>query len=99
MEPMDDAFLPRSMLDLSHSAMEDIETLAESQYTWTIPWSNFQATKSGAALQALKETSKNLIVYMEGLLAMSPYVNGPFDSRTKGVAEAEANKASKCSTI
>jgi hypothetical protein len=27
---------------------------------------------------------------MEGLLAVSPYVNGPFDSRVKGVAEAVA---------
>jgi hypothetical protein len=27
---------------------------------------------------------------MEGLLAVSLYVNGPFDSRAKGVAEAVA---------
>jgi hypothetical protein len=30
---------------------------------------------------------------MEGLLVVSPYVNGPFDSRAKGVAEAVAATA------
>jgi hypothetical protein len=30
---------------------------------------------------------------MEGLLAVSPYVNGPFDSRAKGVVEAVAAAA------
>ena len=30
---------------------------------------------------------------MEGLLAVSPYVNGPLDSRAKGVAEAVAAAA------
>jgi hypothetical protein len=45
-----------------------------------------QATKSGAALKAVPKLSKNLVAYMEGLLAVSPYVNGPFDSHAKGVA-------------
>ena len=45
-----------------------------------------QATKSGAALKAVPKQSKHLVAYMEGLLAVSPYVNGPFDSHAKGVA-------------
>ena len=44
-----------------------------------------QATKSGAALKAVPKQSKHLVAYMEGLLAVSPYVNGPFDSHAKGV--------------
>jgi hypothetical protein len=32
-------------------------------------------------------------MYMEGLLAVSTYVNGTFDSRAKGVAEAVAAAA------
>jgi hypothetical protein len=36
-----------------------------------------QATKSGAALKAVPKLSKHLVAYMEGLLAVSPYVNGP----------------------
>ncbi len=45
-----------------------------------------QATKSGAALKAVQKLSKHLVAYMEGLLAVSRYVNGPFDSHVKGVA-------------
>ena len=45
-----------------------------------------QATKSGAALKAVPKLSKHLVAYMEGLLAVSPYVNSPFDSHAKGVA-------------
>ena len=52
-----------------------------------------QATKSGAALKAVPKLSKHLVAYMEGLLAVSPYVNGPFDSRAKSVAEAVADAA------
>ena len=36
-----------------------------------------QATESGAALKAVPKLSKHLVAYMEGLLAVSPYVNGP----------------------
>jgi hypothetical protein len=65
-------------------SVEDIETLAETQYP------SVQATKFGAALKAVPKLSKHLVAYMEGLLALSPYVNGPFYSRAKGVAEAVA---------
>jgi hypothetical protein len=55
------------------------------------------ATKSGTALNAVPKLSKHLVTYMEGLLALSPgqspYVNGPFDSSAKGVAEAIAAAA------
>jgi hypothetical protein len=61
-------------------SVKDIETLAEIQYT------SVQATKSGTALKAVLKRFKHLVAYMEGLLAISPYVNGPFDSRAKGVA-------------
>jgi hypothetical protein len=84
---LDDAFSWRSMSALSCDSVEDIETLAESQYP------SVQATKSGAALKAVPKLSKHLVAYMEGLLAVSPYVNGPFDSRAKGVAEAVAAAA------
>jgi hypothetical protein len=52
-----------------------------------------QATKSGTALMAVPKLSKQLVAYMEGLLAVSHYVNGPFNSRAKGVAEAVAAAA------
>jgi hypothetical protein len=52
-----------------------------------------QATKSGAALKAVPKLSKHLVAYMKCLLAVSPYVNGPFDSRAKGVAKAVAAAA------
>ena len=56
----------------------------ESQYP------SVQATISGAALKAVPKLSKNLLAYM---LAVCPYVNCPFDSRAKGVAEAVASAA------
>jgi hypothetical protein len=84
---LDDAFSWRSMSVLSRDSVEDIETLAESQS------SSVQATKSGAALLAVPKLSKHLVAYMEGLLAVSPYVNGPFDSRAKGVSDAVAAAA------
>jgi hypothetical protein len=59
-----------------------------------------QATKSGAALKAVPKLSKHLVAYMEGLLAVSPYVNGPFDSHAKGVAVlAEAVAAAALSDL
>ena len=59
-----------------------------------------QATKSGAALKAVPKQSKHLVAYMEGLLAVSPYVNGPFDSHAKGVAVvAEAVAAAALSDL
>ena len=64
-----------------------MDVKCESQYP------SVQATKSGAALKAVPKLSKHLVAYMEGLLAVSPYVNGPFDSRAKGVAEAVAAAA------
>jgi hypothetical protein len=42
---------------------------------------------------AVPKLSKHLVTHMEGLLAVSPYVNGPFDSRDMGVAEAVAAAA------
>jgi hypothetical protein len=42
----------------------------------SVPW--VQATKYGAALKAVQKLSKQLVAYMEGLLAVSPCVNGPF---------------------
>jgi hypothetical protein len=53
-----------------------------------------QAIKSGAALKAVPKLSKHLVPYMEGLLAVSPYVNGPFDSHAKGVAVLAADAPS-----
>ena len=64
-----------------------LDVKCETQYP------SVQATKSGAALKAVPKLSKHLVAYMEGLLAVSPYVNGPFDSRAKGVAEAVAAAA------
>ncbi len=64
-----------------------MDVKCETQYP------SVQATKSGAALKAVPKLSKHLIAYMEGLLAVSPYVNGPFISRAKGVAEAVAAAA------
>ncbi len=59
-----------------------------------------QATKSGAALKAVPKLSKHLVAYMEGLLAVSRYVNGPFDSHAKGVAVlAEAVAAAALSDL
>ena len=59
-----------------------------------------QATKSGAALKAVPKLSKHLVAYMESLLAVSPYVNGPFDSHAKGVAVlAEAVAAAALSDL
>jgi hypothetical protein len=49
-----------------------------------------QATKSGASLKEVPKLCNLLVAYMEGLLAMSPYLNCPFNSRAKGVAEAVA---------
>ena len=48
------------------------------------------STISGAALKAVPKLSKNLVAYM---LAVCPYVNCPFDSCAKGVAEAMASAA------
>ena len=56
--------------------VENIEELAESQYT------SVQASKSGPALKAVQKISKNLVAYMEGAgphccepTAMRPSVN------------------------
>ena len=75
------------MSDLSRDTVEDIESLAESQYL-SIPGS-----KSGGPLKAVPKISKNLVAYLEGLLAVSPYASGAFDPRAKGVAEAAAMEA------
>jgi hypothetical protein len=66
-----------------------LDVKCETQYP------SVQATKSGAALKAVPKLSKHLVAYMEpeGLHAVSPYVNGPFKSRAKGVAEAVAAAA------
>jgi hypothetical protein len=50
-------------------SVKDIERLAGTQYP------SVQATKSGAGLKAIPKLSKHLVAYMEGLLAVSPYVN------------------------
>ena len=59
-----------------------MDVKCESQYP------TVQATKSGAALKAVPKLSKHLVAFIKGLLAVSPYVNGPFDSRAMGVAKA-----------
>jgi hypothetical protein len=61
-----------------------LDVKCETQYP------SVQATKSGAALKVVPKLSKHLVAYMEGLLAVSPYVNGPFYSSAKGVAEPVA---------
>ena len=86
---LDDAFSWRSMSHLSRDTVEDIESLAESQYV-SIP-----ASKSGPALKAVPKISKPLVAYLEGLLAVSPFANGYFDSRAKGVAELAAAEGLK----
>ena len=83
----DDAFSWRSMSNLSCNTVEEIEHLAESQYL------SIAASKSGAALKAIPKISKHLVAYMEGLVAVSPYQDGPFDSRAKGVAEHTSAEA------
>jgi hypothetical protein len=49
---------------------------------------------TGAALKVtlVPKISKTLVAYMEGLLAVSPNVNGPFDTcaKARGVVEAAA---------
>jgi hypothetical protein len=47
-----------------------------------------QATKSGAELKAVLKLSKHLISFMEGLLAVSPYVNGPFNFHVPRVLQS-----------
>ena len=84
---LDDAFSWQSMSRLSCQTMEEVERLAESQHL------SISASKSGAALKAIPKISKQLVAYMAGLVAVSPYTNGPFDSRTKGVAEHAATEA------
>jgi len=85
---LDDAFSWRSMSRLScNTVKEKVEQLAESQYL------SIAASKSGAALKAIPKISKHLVAYMEGLVAVSPYKDGPFDSRAKGVAEHAATEA------
>jgi hypothetical protein len=39
---------------------------------------------------ALPKISKNLVAYMKGLVAVSPYNHDPFDSRAKGPEHASA---------
>jgi hypothetical protein len=48
---------------------------------------------TGPALKVVLKLSKHLAAYVEGLLAVSPYVNDPFNSRAKGVVEAVAAAA------
>ena len=71
-----------------------MDVKCETQYP------SVQATKFGAALKAVPKLSKHLVAYMEGLLAVSRYVNGPFDSHAKGVAVlAEAVAAAALSDL
>jgi hypothetical protein len=63
----------------------DVNCELESKYP------SVQVTKSGVAMKAvLKLSEHHLVVYMEGLLAVCPYVNCPFDFCAKRVAEAVA---------
>ena len=86
---LDDAFSWLSISRLSCNTVEVtvVEHLAESQYL------SIAASKSGAALKAIPKISKHLVAYMEGLVAVSPYQDGPFDSRAKGVAEHTSAEA------
>ena len=84
---LDDVFSWRSMSRLSCNTVEEVEQLAESQYL------SIAASKSGALKNAIPKISKHLVAYMAGLVAVSPYKNGPFDSRAKGVAEHAATEA------
>ena len=61
--------------------------MAESQYL------SIAASKSGDALKAVPKLSQNFVAYIQGLVALSPYQNGPFDSRAKGVAEHASAEA------
>jgi hypothetical protein len=70
----------RSMSNLACDTMKEVEQLADSQYLF------ITASRSGSALSAVPKISKNLVVYMAGLLAVSPYRHGPFNF-AKGVAQ------------
>jgi hypothetical protein len=77
----DDSLSWRSMSNLACDTTEEVEQLADSQYLF------ITASRSGSALLAVPKISKNLIAYMAGLVAVSPYGHGPFNSRAKGVAQ------------
>jgi hypothetical protein len=59
---------------------EEVEHLAESQYL------SIAASKSGHAIQLVlsPKISKCLVAYMAGLVAVSPYKHGLFDSSYQG---------------
>jgi hypothetical protein len=77
----DDSLSWRSMSNMACDTAEEVVPLADSQYL------SIAASRSGRALPAVPKISKNLVAYMAGLVAVSPYKHGPFDSRAKGVAE------------
>lgn len=85
----DDALSWRSMslLRVSCSTAEEAELLALSEYP------PIEASPSGPALKAVPKISKQLVAYLEGLVAVSPYKDGPFDSRAHGVAEHAYSEA------
>jgi hypothetical protein len=68
------------MARLSCDTTEEIVHLVENHFLSTA------ATKFGSTLLAVPKVSKNLVAYLAGLVAVSPYKHGPFDSRAKGVA-------------
>jgi hypothetical protein len=80
----------RSMSCLSCDTAEDseqVEQLVDSQYLSIAA----STSRSGRALPAVPKISKDLVmaclVAVAGLVAVSPYRHGPFNSRAKGVTE------------
>jgi pyruvate-formate lyase len=62
----------------------------------TVPLGPSNCDKSGTALKAVLKLTKHIVAYMEaskGLLAMRPYVDYPFYSCARSVAEAVAAAA------
>ena len=78
----DDVSSWRSMSFYHRSKVEDIEALAESE---------FAAIDDSAP--ACPKISKHLVAYMEGLVAVAPYLRGTADPSAQGFAEAVAAEA------
>jgi hypothetical protein len=66
----DDSLSWWRMSNLAWDTVEKVEQLADIQYL------SIASYRSGSALPAVPNISKNLISYMVGLVAVSPYKHG-----------------------
>ena len=76
-----------SMSFYHRTSVEDVEALAQSEY------SAIAESPSGRALHAVPKISKLLVAYLQGLVAVSPYFRGTADPRASGYAEEVATDA------